>query len=66
MLIGSINNPFCIPPALGIHQGLAHVGEDDKEEESNETLGKRIVRMAMDFAQRHDQPGILTLDAFFP
>jgi hypothetical protein len=66
MLIGSIKNPFCIPLALGIHQGLAHVGEDDEEEKSNETLSKRIVQMAIDFAQRHDQPSILTLDAFFP
>ena len=66
MLIGSIKNPFCIPLALGIHQGLAHVGEDDKQKRSNETLGKRIVQMAIDFALRHDQPSILTLDAFFP
>lgn len=66
MLIGSLKNPFCIPLALGIHQGLAHVGQDDKEEKSNQTLGKRIVQMAINFTLRHDQPSILTLDAFFP
>ena len=66
MLIGTPTNPFCIPLTLGIHQGLAHVGQDDKDEDSNETLGKRIVQMAIDFAARLDQPSVLTLDAFFP
>lgn len=66
MLIGSMAAPFCIPLALGIHQGLVHVGEKDKTEKSRETLGTRIVRMATDFAVRHDLPSILVLDAFFP
>lgn len=66
VLIGSLTNPFSIPLALGIHQGLAHVGKDDKQEDSSETLGRRIVQMAIDFAARFDQPSVLTLDAFFP
>jgi hypothetical protein len=66
MLIGSMAAPFCLPLALKIHQGLAHVGEDDKEEKTPETLATRIVQMAIDFAVRHDLPSILTLDAFFP
>jgi hypothetical protein len=66
VLIGSLTNPFSIPLALGIHQGLAHVGKDDKEEDSSKTLGKRIVQMAIDFAAKFDQPSVLTLDAFFP
>jgi hypothetical protein len=37
---------------------------DINADKSDETLGKRIVQMAIDFAQRKDQPSILTLDAF--
>ena len=66
MLIGSLANPFSIPLALGIHQGLAHVGKDKRQEDSSETLGKRIVQMAIDFAAKFDQPSVLTLDDFFP
>lgn len=66
MLIGSMFCAFCIPLSLGIHQGLVHVNENSKAEESKETLGTRIVQMALDFATRHDLPSILILDAFFP
>jgi len=66
LLIGSIKSPFCLPLALKIHQGLAHVGEEKREDKSKETMGTRIVQMALDFAIRHDLPSILILDAFFP
>jgi len=66
MLIGSMASPFCTPLSLGIHQGLVHVNEKGKAEESKETLGTRIVQMALDFAMKHDLPSILILDAFFP
>lgn len=66
MLVGTVAAPFCIPLDARIHQGLAHVGEDDKEEKSKETLGTRIVQMAIDFATRHNLPSIFVLDAFFP
>lgn len=66
LLIGSLKNPFCVPLSLGIHLGLTHIGEEEEEEKSKKTMGKRIVKMAIDFAQRHDHPSILTLDAFFP
>lgn len=66
MLIGSLASPFCIPLDLRIHQGLVHVGENNKTENDRETLGTRIIQMAIDFAARHDLPNILTLDAFFP
>jgi hypothetical protein len=66
MLIGSMSCAFCIPLSLGIHQGLVHVNENSKAEESKETLGTRIDQMALDFATRHDLPSILILDAFFP
>ena len=64
LLIGSLAAPFGIPLALSIHQGLIHIGQ--QTEENNETLGTRIVRMALDFAIRHNLPCVLTLDAFFP
>lgn len=66
MLLGSMISPFCIPLSLAIHQGLVHVNEKDKSEETKETLGTRIVQIALDFAMRHDLPSILVLDAFFP
>ncbi len=66
MLIGSMGAAFCIPLSLGIHQGLVHVDEKGDAEADKETLGTRIVQMAMDFAMRHDLPSILILDAFFP
>jgi hypothetical protein len=66
MLIGSLESPFCIPLDLRIHQGLVHVGENSKTENDRETLGTRIIQMALDFSVRHDLRSILTLDAFFP
>jgi hypothetical protein len=66
MLIGSMASPFCIPLSLGIHQGLLHVNGKSQKEESNETLGTRIIQMGLDFAAEHDIPSILALDAFFP
>ena len=62
MLVGTMAAPFCIP----LDTRIAHIGEDDKEEKSKETLGTRIVQMAIDFAARHDLPSIFVLDAFFP
>jgi len=62
LLIGSLSAPFGLPSALNIHQGLIHIGKEDK----NETLQTRIIHMALDFALRHDLPSIFTLDAYFP
>jgi len=63
LLIGSLSAPFGLPLALSIHQGLIHIGQ---EKEGNvETLGTRIVQMALDFAIRHNLPSVLVLDAFF-
>lgn len=66
MLSGSMASPFCIPLSLGIHQGLTHVNDDKTETEDKESLGTRIIQMALEFAVRHDLPSILVLDAFFP
>ena len=64
-LVGSLSAPFCIPLDLRIHQGFVHIGEKVKAGEKEETLGTRIVHMALDFALRHGLPSVLTLDAFF-
>jgi hypothetical protein len=66
LLVGSLASPFCLPLALSIHQGLIHIGHKTGTEADKETLGTRIVRMAADFALRHDLPCVLILDAFFP
>jgi hypothetical protein len=65
LAVGSLTLPFCLPLALGIHQGLIHIGKQDNAENNKETLGTRIVQMALDFAIRHNLPCVLTLDAFF-
>jgi hypothetical protein len=51
---------------LKIHQGLAHIGEDGKEEKTPDTLATRFVQMVIDFSIKHNLPSILTLNAFFP
>lgn len=66
LMIGSMVSPYCLPLALGIHQGLVHIGKKNPDEADRETLGSRIVQMALDFAVQHDLPSILILDAFFP
>lgn len=66
MLIGSMSSPFCTPLSLKIHQGLIHLNDDDNPKKSRDTLGTRIVQMALNFAMTHDVLSILTLDAFFP
>lgn len=66
VLIGTLAAPFSLPLALKIHQGLIHIGQEKEEKENKETLGTRIVQMALDIAIRHDMLCILVLDAFFP
>lgn len=62
VLTGSKNEPFCTPLELRIHQGGIHIGEDL---ENKDTLGVKIVRMALNFTLRHNMPSVLVLDAFF-
>lgn len=66
LLIGTLAAPFSLPLALKIHQGLIHISQEKEEKENKETLGTRIVQMALDIAIRHDMLCILVLDAFFP
>lgn len=69
LMVGSFLSPFGLPLSLNIHQGLAHITdekEQKKGEKDNDNLKTRIIRMALDFAIRHNLPCILTLDAYFP
>jgi hypothetical protein len=66
LLIGSFKAPFCLPLHLSIHQGAVHIGRENKSEAGQYALSTGIVKMAIDFALKHDIPSVLTLDAFFP
>jgi hypothetical protein len=68
VLIGSMAAPYCLPLFLVLHLGMIHIGQvqESKTERSTETMGTRIVQMAIDFALRHNLPCVLVLDAFFP
>jgi len=66
MLVGTLSAPFSLPLNLRLHQGFVHIGQGAKSEENPQTLGKRIVQMAIDFAVKHNLPSVLTLDAYFP
>ena len=64
VLVGSLTAPYCLPLFIELHLGMIHIGHVD--ESKSETMGTRIVQMAIDFALRHNLPCVLTLDAFFP
>jgi hypothetical protein len=65
LVVGSMVAPFGLPLDLKIHQGFVHIGKHQSAEDSKETLGTRIVQMALEFAVRHNLPCVLVLDAFF-
>ena len=68
VLIGSLTAPYCLPLFIELHLGMIHIGQEQKSktEGTRETMGSRIVQMAIDFALRHNLPCVLVLDAFFP
>ena len=68
LVVGSMVAPYCIPLMLAIHLGMIHIGQTQevRVEKRKETMGTRIVQMAIDFALRHNVPSVLILDAFFP
>jgi len=66
VLIGNITTPFCLPLHFSIHQGFVHIGEDSKKSENRQTLGSRIIQMAINIAVNNNLPSILVLDAYFP
>lgn len=65
LVVGSLSHAFCLPLEARLHQGFAHLREDDTEAEQRQTLATRLVQMALGFAVRYDTPSILVLDAFF-
>lgn len=65
LLVGSLAQAFCLPLEARLHQGFAHVRDDDTGEAQRHTLAVRLVHMALQFAVRHDTPALLVLDAFF-
>ena len=66
LLIGSVYAPFCLPLILGIHLGTFHIGQAESAKKKPQTMGTKIVQMAIDTAFKHNLPSILVLDAFFP
>jgi DDE superfamily endonuclease len=65
LLVGSLAHAFCLPLEARLHQGFAHVREDETDAAPRQTLAVRLIRMALQFALRQDTPAILVLDAFF-
>jgi hypothetical protein len=65
LLVGSWTQAFCLPLEARLHQGFAHVQDDEPDEAQHPTLAVRLVTMALEFAVRHDTPSLLVLDAFF-
>ena len=65
LLVGSWAQAFCLPLEARLHQGFAHVQDDETDEAQRPTLAVRLVTMALEFAVRHDTPSLLVLDAFF-
>ena len=65
LLVGSLSQAFCLPLEARLHQGFTHVREDDTDGAQRQTLTVRLIRMALQFAVRHDTPALLVLDAFF-
>lgn len=63
LLVGTLAEPFCLPLSLRMHQGFTHLRQSDTADP--ETSATRLVHMALDFAQEHNRPSLLILDAFF-
>lgn len=64
LLVGSFSQALCLPLEARLHQGFAHIQDDDTDEAQRPTLAVRLVHMALQFAVRHDTPALLVLDAF--
>jgi hypothetical protein len=64
LLIGSLQAPFCLPLSLRLHQGFEHLAQRGAPQRTW-TLAERPVTMALAFAQKHAQPSLLILDAYF-
>ncbi len=65
LIIGSWKQPSCLPLTLRLHQGFAHLGQEVDDEGHKQTLGQRMIQMALEAALQLRRPAILVLDAFF-
>jgi hypothetical protein len=66
LLTGVLSACFCCPLQLQIHQGFTHLGlTEESGKQQQIKLTERIVVMAINFAQTHQCPCYLVLDAFF-
>lgn len=65
LLAGSFAQAVCVPLDARLHQGFAHLRQDEHAADPPPTLCLRLLDMALQFAQRQDCPLILVLDAFF-
>jgi hypothetical protein len=65
LLAGSLVQAFCLPLEARLHQGFAHVRQDQHDDTQRQSLALRLVDVALAFAQRQDTPALLVLDAFF-
>jgi hypothetical protein len=65
LLAGSLAQAFCLPLEARLHQGFAHLLEDQHHDAQRQNLALRLVDMALTFALRQDTPSMLVLDAFF-
>jgi len=65
LLVGSLSQALCLPLEARLHQGFAHVHDNEPGEAQRPTLAVRLVHMALQFTVRHDTPALLGLDAFF-
>ena len=65
LLVGSFAQAFCLPLDARLHQGFAHVRQDEPAAAEKDTLWSRLLALVLQFARRQDTPAILVLDAFF-
>lgn len=65
LLAGAVGRRLCIPLGAAIHQGFAHLHQEQHDEAKKETLATRLISMALSFAVSRDLPCFLVLDAFF-
>jgi len=64
VLVGSPKEPFCLPMSLRLHQGFLHIIPEGISL-VKKTVINRMMLMAMNFANNHNQPILLILDAYF-
>lgn len=65
LLAGSLTQAFCLPLEARLHQGFAHLRENQHDDTQRQSLAIRLVDTALAFARRQDTPSIVVLDAFF-